>query len=53
MSEKQAGRLSVNAAAAKAGWRPKPTTLEQIRKLWAKLDPAEQQSFCNDRCPRR
>lgn len=36
-----AGELSANAAAIEAGFRKRPTPLEQIRKLIAKLTPQE------------
>jgi hypothetical protein len=36
-----AGEMSANAAAIEAGFRKKPTALEQIRKLLPKLSPTE------------
>jgi hypothetical protein len=32
--------ISANAAAEQMGWREKPTPLQQIKKLWGKLDRA-------------
>ena len=37
----ESGEFSVNAAAILAGFRKQPTSLEQIRRLWQKLSPAE------------
>jgi hypothetical protein len=39
------GKLSVNAAATKAGWRTKPPLLKQIKKLWETLSKEEKTEF--------
>ena len=40
-----AGELSANKAAIEAGFRRKPTTIEQIKTLWSKATPDEQAEF--------
>lgn len=40
-----AGKLSANAAAIKAGWRKKPTTIEQLKKLWSKASSNDKREF--------
>ena len=40
-----AGELSANKAAIEAGFRRKPTTIEQIKTLWSKATPDEQSEF--------
>lgn len=40
-----AGKLSANAAAAKAGWRPKPSAFKQIEKLLPKLTDDERKKL--------
>jgi len=39
------GELSANAAAIRAGIRPKPSALTTARAAWRRLDAAERQAF--------
>ena len=38
------GELSANAAAVEAGFRKRPSALEQMQKLWLRLSPAERRA---------
>jgi len=38
------GELSANAAAVEAGFRKRPSALEQMQRLWLRLSPAERRA---------
>jgi hypothetical protein len=46
-----AGTISANAAAIKAGFRKKPTTLELLRAIWAKASNTDRETFIQEITP--
>ena len=44
----RAGELTANAAAIEAGWRKKLSGLDQIRRLWAKLNSEERAALLRE-----
>lgn len=43
-----AGELSANAAAIEAGWRKKPTPLDQLRKAWTNATKQQRNKFMKE-----
>jgi hypothetical protein len=46
-----AGTISANAAAIKAGFRKKPTTLELLRAIWSKASNTDRETFIQEITP--
>lgn len=46
-----AGTISANAAAIKAGFRKKPTTLDLLRAIWAKASNTDRETFIQEITP--
>jgi hypothetical protein len=45
----KAGEISANAAAVEAGWRRKPTALDQLRRWWGRASDEERRTFDRER----